>query len=103
MKGPFEKEFDAVAPMAEAVRLRGRRSFVLWFVRWAITVALYVIFWKHEWVRWTLLLTVPLGLFALYLAYKNAFVLPKRMENLRARVQDVDRTASEADASSGEE
>lgn len=103
MTGPLEKEFEAVTPMAEAVRRRARRSVVLWSVRWAITVALCVIFWKHEWVRWTLLLAAPLGLFTLYLAWRNAFVLPKRMEKLRARVQDVDRMAPDGDPSRDEE
>ena len=96
-QGPFQRELQALLPEAEALRTRARRSLVLWIIRWAITTALYVYFWNHQWVRWTLLITAPLGLFSLYVIWKNAVLLPKRLTGLRAKAEEVDRMVIDDD------
>ena len=44
-----------------------RRKLITWCIRWTLTVILYVWLWnKFWWIKWTLLLTIPLGLYSLY-------------------------------------
>lgn len=86
----FEEEVRAATPMVEAVHARARRSLVLWCGRWAITACIYWWFWRYEWVRWTLILTVPFGLFSLYMIHKMGWRLPKKHDRAVELAKEVD-------------
>jgi hypothetical protein len=38
----------------------------MWTLRWGIILGLYVTFWHVNWVKWTLMITVPIALYCLH-------------------------------------
>ncbi|MBV6439802.1 MAG: hypothetical protein DYG98_18520 [Haliscomenobacteraceae bacterium CHB4] len=61
--------------------LRGR--WVRLIIRETLTVALYIIFWKHEWVRWSLYVVAPLILLNLGLLLLLTWGLPRKIKLLQ--------------------
>ena len=42
-------------------------AYLRFGIRWTITIALYLLLWKSlPWIRWTLVLSIPLGVYSLY-------------------------------------
>ena len=64
--------------------LRGRWTRLL--IRETLTVALYIIFWKHAWVRWSLYIVVPLVLLNLGLLSALTWGVPRKIEALKAQL-----------------
>jgi hypothetical protein len=44
-----------------------RKKRLMWTLRWGIILGLYVAFWHINWVKWTLMITVPIGLYCLHM------------------------------------
>lgn len=63
-----------------------KRKLVIWTFRTALSAVLYVIFWKYEWLRWTLFLYVPLALFNLIMILGFNYILDKKVNKLRSRL-----------------
>jgi hypothetical protein len=38
----------------------------MWTLRWGIILGLYVAFWHANWVKWTLMIAAPIGLYCLH-------------------------------------
>ena len=74
-----------------------KKKLILWTVRTLITVVLYTLFWKHEWVRWTLVLTLPLSLFSLFMIVASPYLLRKKMERTGRKIEAADRALREAE------
>lgn len=75
----FSKEYR----MSSAYR---KRKLIIWCVRTALSAILYIIFWKYEWVRWTLVLYIPLAIFNLVMILRFNQMLDKKVDILRSRV-----------------
>lgn len=60
-----------------------KKKLILWCVRWAVTILLYVVFWKYAWVRWTLLVTIPLGLASLFMIVRGKKKMGDRLSGIR--------------------
>jgi len=75
-----------------------RRKLWMWLIRAVITSILYVIFWKHEWVRWTLCVTIPLSVLNLLMILLLPSILRKKINRLQedfiqpGDVQETDST-----------
>ncbi len=91
----FRKELDAASK--ESVLNPGykRRKIVLWSIRTAITAALYIVFWEHTWVRWTLLVTVPLNLFSLLSIFGWSYFLRRKIERTKSKLEEADKVIAE--------
>lgn len=58
------EETEVLAHLLDAhVARRIRRSIAIGVVRWTITAIVYWWFWDLEWLRWTLVVTVPSALY----------------------------------------
>ena len=77
------EEFSNQQRLTSAYR---KKKLIIWTVRTVLSVVLYVIFWKYEWVRWTLILYVPLSLFNLIMLLGFNFILDKKVNKLRSRI-----------------
>jgi len=64
--------------------LRGR--WIRLIIRETLTVVLYVIFWKYEWVRLSLYVVAPLILLNLGLLSLLTWALPRKIEKLKAQL-----------------
>lgn len=60
-----------------------RSRWIRLIIRETITVALYIIFWKYEWVRWSLWVVVPLILLNLGLLCLLTWGLPRKIKLLQ--------------------
>ena len=63
-----------------------KKKLIIWTVRTVLSVVLYVIFWKYEWVRWTLILYIPLSLFNLLMIFGFNFILDRKVKSLKSRI-----------------
>ena len=54
--------------------------------RTILSVILYIIFWEYEWVRWTLVLYVPLSLFNLVMLLQYNKMLDKKLDKIRSKI-----------------
>jgi len=63
-----------------------KKKLIIWTVRTVLSAVLYVIFWKYEWVRWTLILYVPLSLFNLLMIFGFNFILDRKVQSLKSKV-----------------
>jgi|GEM_PF-4188144 len=58
------QQSEVLAHLVDAqVQRAVRRGFAIGAVRWSVAAALYWWFWSVEWVRWTLLVSIPAALF----------------------------------------
>ena len=89
-----EAELDGIALEAGEVKTQlakaRSRGLVRWTIRWALTIALYAYFWEHTWIRWTLIVTVPLGLFSLYMHTLGYHKVIAQFDGLDQQLQDLD-------------
>ena len=80
------KEIDDLSEQQRLSSAYKKRKLIIWTVRTALSVLLYIIFWKYEWVRWTLILYVPLALFNLVMILGFNYILDKRLNKIRSRL-----------------
>lgn len=80
------KEIDDLSGQQRLSSAYKKRKLVIWTVRTGLSVLLYIIFWKYEWVRWTLILYVPLALFNLVMILGFNYILDKKVNKLRSRL-----------------
>ncbi|MBX2889308.1 MAG: hypothetical protein KF734_00115 [Saprospiraceae bacterium] len=67
-----------------------RSRWIRFAIRETLTVALYVIFWKYAWVRWSLYLVVPLVLVNLLILSALTWGLPRRIKQLNQQLKQLD-------------
>ena len=77
------EEFSNHERLTSAYR---KKKLIIWTVRTSLSVVLYFIFWKYEWVRRTLILYVPLSLFNLVMILGFNFILDKKVNKLKSRI-----------------
>ena len=63
-----------------------KKKLIIWFVRTILSVILYILFWKYEWVRWTLVLYIPLSLFNLVMLLQYNKMLDKKLDKIRSQI-----------------
>ncbi|MEZ4886318.1 MAG: hypothetical protein R3E32_16400 [Chitinophagales bacterium] len=82
------KEMEASEILSPAYR---RKKLIAYAVRTAIMVALYILFWQYVWLRWTLLVYVPLNLVGLVLILGAERFVRKKMEQTRQQIEEINR------------
>ena len=63
-----------------------RSRWIRLAIRETLTVVLYIIFWKHAWVRLSLYVVVPLVLLNLGMLSALTWGLPRKIEKLKAQL-----------------
>lgn len=55
-----------------------KKKLIMWSIRTSISIGLYIVLWKHKnWIKWSLVLTVPLSLFSLFMILGSPYLLKK--------------------------
>jgi hypothetical protein len=67
-----------------------RKKLALWFIRNALSVGIYWYFWDYVWVRWTLVLTVPMSLLSLLTITLMPFLLQRKVQRLRSAIEHLE-------------
>lgn len=93
----FEEELSEIEGAEIFDAAYKRKKLIIYGVRTFIAILLYGSFWEHEWVRWTLLLYVPLNLFGLAAILMPEFFLKKKIARTRKKIQEMDDLSSGTD------
>jgi len=91
----FKKELDAASTNTILDPAYRKKKLILWTVRTTISVVLYVIFWKYNWVKWSLLLTIPLSLFSLFTIIVSPYLLKRKIEQTRNKIDEAENLMAE--------
>jgi|JFJP01.2.fsa_nt_gi hypothetical protein len=72
-----------------------KKKLILWIVRTTISVILYIIFWKYNWVKWSLLFTIPLSLFSLFTIIGSPYLLKRKKERTKKKIEETEKLMAE--------
>ena len=72
-----------------------RKKLILWIIRTSLSIILYIILWKHNWVKWTLILAVPLSLFSLFTIIASSYFLKRKIKSIRQKIERADNIINE--------
>lgn len=95
IKQALEKELKTIENDPMFSKAFRTRKITAYLFRTAVMIAVYVYFWEYEWVRWTLLLYVPLNLFGLFLIFGSKYMLDKKLQQIRERMDSLDSSSNE--------
>ena len=70
----FKRELDAVSTNTILDPAFRKKKRILWVIRTSISVVLYIVFWKYDWIKWTLVVTVPLSIFSLFTIIGSPYI-----------------------------
>lgn len=59
-------------------------------IRTIITVVLYIIFWKYSWVRWTLVVAIPLSVLNLALIIAYPYIFKRKFERTKEQIEKLE-------------
>jgi hypothetical protein len=91
----FKKEIEAATTNTILDPAFRKKKIVLWTIRTTISVILYIIFWEYNWVKWSLLLTIPLSLFSLFTIIGSPYLLKRKIEQTNKKVSEADKLMTE--------
>lgn len=95
LKKQFEDELAAL-PASEILSPEYRKKrLVIYLIRTGIAVVLYFFFWKYQWVRWSLVVYVPLNLFSLVSIFGWSYFLNKKIERTKRKLEEAEKGAGE--------
>jgi len=60
-------------------------------VRWTITAILYILLWsKFAWLKWTLIIVIPLALFNLYQIFKLKNSVSSKVQDIQDTIDSIE-------------
>jgi hypothetical protein len=91
----FKRELDQATTSTILDPAYRKKKLVLWALRTTISVILYVIFWEHNWVKWSLFLTIPLSLFSLFTIIGSPYLLKRKIEQTKKKIEETEKLMTE--------
>ncbi|MCR6639660.1 MAG: hypothetical protein NVV82_11935 [Sporocytophaga sp.] len=85
----IKRELEILSNSPILMKEYRQKKLLLWLVRTLMTILIYVLFWEYNWVKWTLILTVPLNLFSLFTIVGSGYLLKRKIEKLRNKLNDA--------------
>ena len=69
MEDPIKRELKNTEKQIEEIEKSGNKwlsgAFIRFGIRWTILIILYALLWSpFPWIKWTLMLSVPLGIYS---------------------------------------
>lgn len=94
----FKKEFEAEVERIQADEIMSKdyqkKKLKLYFIRTTLSIILFVVLWKYQWVRWALWVYIPLNLLGLAAILGAPILLRRKIEKTRKKVEEVDELLS---------
>lgn len=97
LKEAFENELENIKSETVLSPAYRRKKTIIWAIRTLIAIVLFVIFWKHTWVRWFLIAYIPLNLFSLFSIYGSKALMNKKIEKTRRKIEEAEQLMDEQD------
>lgn len=104
MEDPIKRELKNTERQLEEIEKSGNRwlsgAFIRFGIRWTVLIVLYALLWQpFPWIKWTLILSVPLGIYSfrsiMQTQDKLADVTREVREKLREAQESIERMDEE--------
>jgi membrane protein YdbS with pleckstrin-like domain len=95
MSDSFIRELGAVAANTILDPAYRKKKLVLWSIRTSIMIVLYLVFWKYNWVKWSLAVTIPLSLFSLFTIIIFPYFLKRKIERTERKIAETEKLMDE--------
>lgn len=86
MKESFERELEELQKNTVLSPDYRRKGLIKYGIRTSIAIVLYILFWKYDWVRWSLYFYVPLNLLGLFIILGSGAVLQRKIDRVREKI-----------------
>lgn len=92
----FEEELTNISKNNVLDSKYRKKKLILWTIRTFILLIIYMIFWKHEWVRKSLYFTIPLNLLSLSTIIVTPFLIKRKIQKTEQKIHEADRIIKES-------
>lgn len=89
LKASLQKDLDGISNETVLSPAYRKRKLIMWAIRTLITVILYFIFWQYQWVRATLIVTIPLSVLSLLSIFSWNYLLKRKMQATRKKIDSM--------------
>lgn len=89
LKADFKNELKKLEEEQLLDPAQKRKKILLWAIRTFLAVLLYVWFWHIGWVRWSLVLYIPLNLLGLFVIIGSKYMLKRKIKNVEKRIDKL--------------
>ncbi len=86
LREEFKTEINTLLEEGRMSPRMRKRKLITWVIRTLITLLLYIIFWKYEWVRYTLFIYIPLSVFSLISILAFNYLLERKAARAKAKM-----------------
>ena len=83
------KELDDISKAGVLNPAYRKRKLMMWCFRTIIAVILYIVFWQYQWVRTTLIVTIPLSLFSLLSIFSWNYLIQRKIKVTREKIMNI--------------
>ena len=90
LKQSFLKELDGISQQTVLNPAYRTRKLMMWVIRTIIAVILYIVFWKYQWVRTTLIVTIPLSLLSLLSIFSWNYLLKRKIKATHEKIMNIE-------------
>jgi len=88
-KGTLEQELEALKANEILSPDFQRKKLMMYGVRTLIAIIFYYFLWDYSWLRWTLLVYIPLNLVGLGLIIGMPMLLQKRIQSIEQKIDEL--------------
>lgn len=97
MEDPIKRELKNTERQLEEIEKSGNRwlsgAFIRFGIRWTILIVLYALLWQpFPWIKWTLILSVPLGIYS----FRSIMQTQDKLADVTREVREKLREAQES-------
>jgi hypothetical protein len=94
----FKRELEQASTNTILDPAYKKKKLILWAIRNAFSVVLYVIFWNYSsWVQFSLYFTVPLSLLSLLAILAMPYILKRKIASAKLRIQETESQMKEVE------
>lgn len=91
----LKNELEAISSQTIFNPAYKKKKLLLWSIRTILTVVLYIIFWKYSWVRWSLVVLIPLSAFNLFMIFAYPYIFKRKIEKVKQRIDALEKSTTE--------
>jgi len=66
-----------------------RKKVLVWAFRTVIAILVYLILWKYSWIRWTLIITVPVCILNLISVFTWKYLLREKLKRNEKELEEL--------------
>ncbi|WP_336513977.1 hypothetical protein [Pollutibacter soli] len=66
-----------------------RKKILFWFLRSLSIAVIYFLFWKYHWVRWTLVLSIPVSVLNIVSVFTWKYLLQQKLKRNEQELHEL--------------